>query len=368
MAGRRLRLCFVAVLGDSIHTKRWVEAMHDRGHDVLLVTQRPSLTTQVPVFNPYDRLPWRVPKLHHVAAYALTRRAIAAFRPDLVHLHWLDAGPAMIRLARHWPRTVVSVWGRDVIWDGAAPEPAARVARKRALLATAQEVTAITEFHAARTRPLLGAGQRLSVVPWGVDTARFRPRQDGGGGAPLIGFAKHYLPKYGPEVLLEAMVRVHARRPDARLVMVGHGDPAPYRAQATALGLDGVVELRGPATHEAVPELMRGFDVFCMPSVYDSETFGVAAVEAAASGVPVVATRVGGVPEAVQDGITGVLVAPRDPAALATALLALLADPARARRLGEAGRAFVCDRYEWRSNVDAMEAVYDRAMQDRRAA
>ena len=101
MAGRRLRLCFVAVLGDSIHTKRWVEAMHERGHDVLLVTQRPSLTTQVAVFNPYDRLPWRVPKLHHVAAYALTRRAIAAFRPDLVHLHWLDASPAMIRLARH---------------------------------------------------------------------------------------------------------------------------------------------------------------------------------------------------------------------------------------------------------------------------
>lgn len=363
MAGRRLRVCFVAVLGDSIHTKRWVEAIQERGHEVLLVTQRDALGARVPVFNPYARMGWRVPKLHHLAAYALTRRAIAAFRPDLVHLHWLDATPWMVRLARRWPRTVVSVWGRDVIWDGAGPEPAARVARKRAVLAAADEVIAITRFHAERTRPLLAAAQRLSVVPWGVDTARFRPRAGAAGGAPVIGFAKHYLPKYGPEVLLRAMAVVRGRRPDARLVMVGHGDPAPYRREAAALGLGGAVELRGPVAHEDVPELMRGFDVFCMPSVYDSETFGVAAVEAAASAVPVVATRVGGVPEAVEHGVTGLLVEPRDADGLAAALLALLDDPRRARRMGEAGRAFVRARYEWRHSVDAMEAVYARVME-----
>ncbi|MDX2169656.1 MAG: glycosyltransferase [Deltaproteobacteria bacterium] len=365
---RPLRVCFVAVLGDSIHTTRWVEAMHGRGHEVLLVTQRPSPVRGVRVVNPYAQMRWRVPKLHHLAAYALTRRAIAAFRPDLVHLHWLDASPWMVRQARGWPRTVVSVWGRDVIWDGLEPEPAARVARKRALLAGAQEVTAITRFHAERTRPLLGPAQRLSVVPWGVDTARFRPRELPRGGAPVIGFAKHYLPKYGPDVLLEAMARVHARRPDARLVMVGLGDPTPYRRQASGLGLDGVVELRGAVAHDGIPALMRELDIFCMPSVYDSETFGVAAVEASASGLPVVATRVGGVAEAVVDGATGVLVPPRDPAALAAALLELLADPARARRLGAAGRDFVRDRYEWRVNVDAMQAVYDRVMQTEAAA
>jgi phosphatidylinositol alpha-1,6-mannosyltransferase len=259
------------------------------------------------------------------------------------------------------------VWGRDVIWDGVEPEPPARIARKRAVLAAAHEVTAITRFHAERTRPLLRDTQRLSVVPWGVDTARFRARAPVGDGAPVIGFAKHYLPKYGPGVLLDAMALVRARRPDARLVMVGHGDPGPYRRQAAALGLGGAVELRGPVAHEAVPELMRGFDVFCMPSVYDSETFGVAAVEAAASAVPVVATRVGGVPEAVQDGVTGLLVEPRDAEGLATALLTLLDDPRRACRMGEAGREFVRATYEWRTNVDAMEAVYDRVMQERAA-
>ncbi len=358
------RICFVAVLGDSIHTQRWVEAMHDRGHAVLLVTQRASLSRRVPVFNPYEHMPVRVPALHHALAYALTRRAIAAFRPDLVHLHWLDASPWMIRLSRQWPRTVASVWGRDVIWDGARPEPAARLARKRALLAAADEVTAITRFHAERTRPLLAPGQPLSVVPWGVDTARFQPAVAGPDRAgPVIGFAKHYLPKYGPDVLIDAMARVHARRPQARLVMVGHGDPTPYQRQAEGLGLSGVVELRGAAAHDEVPALMRAFDVFCMPSVYDSETFGVAAVEAAASGVPVVATRVGGVPEAVEDGVTGLLVAPRDAAALAQALLALLDDPARARRMGEAGRRLAQTRFEWGASVDAMEAVYDRVLQ-----
>jgi phosphatidylinositol alpha-1,6-mannosyltransferase len=156
---------------------------------------------------------------------------------------------------------------------------------------------------------------------------------------------------------------VHARHPLARLVMVGHGDATPYRRQAERLGLGGVVELRGAAAHDEVAALMRGFDVFCMPSVYDSETFGVAAVEAAASGVPVVATRVGGVPEAVEDGVSGLLVAPRDAAALAQALLGLLDDPARARRMGAAGRRLAQARFEWGASVDAMEAVYDRVLQ-----
>jgi starch synthase len=82
----------------------------------------------------------------------------------------------------------------------------------------------------------------------------------------------------------------------------------------------------------------------------------------------VVATRVGGVPEAVDDGVSGLLVAPRDATALADALLALLDDPARARRMGAAGRALARARFEWAANVDAMEAVYERVMREARAA
>ena len=85
---------------------------------------------------------------------------------------------------------------------------------------------------------------------------------------------------------------------------------------------------------DQVPALIRSFDIMLMPSIYESETFGVAAVEASASGVPVIASKVGGVPEAVLHNQTGLLVPPRDPAALAHATIELIDDPSRRRQMG----------------------------------
>ena len=142
------------------------------------------------------------------------------------------------------------------------------------------------------------------------------------------------------------------------------------RDQAERLGIADRVQFLGRRPHDSLPTLFSTLDIFAMPSRW--EEFGVSAVEASACGVPVVASRVGGVPEVVLDGVTGVLVPPEDPGALGAALLELADDVDRRRRLGTAGRRYVVERFEWGRCVEAMERVYrdvlepdDRSMRGR---
>lgn len=354
---RTWRICIVAP-GASTHAKRWVEALRDRGHEILLVTEEPPATTAVSICAPYQRMGrWRIPKLHHLIAYAMIRRAIRAFRPDFVHMHSLDARPLMLLQARKWRRFVISAWGSDVLGAFGERESERRIGRKKRMLAMAQQVTATTPFLADRMVPLVTRDRTIRVVPFGVDTSRFVPLRDRPAGKEVvIGFLKHFAPTYGPDVLIESMVHVRRVYPHARLVMLGHRDPKPYRLLAERLNLSEVVTFSGPIDHEAVPGMLGTFDIFCMPS--RMESFGVAALEASACGVPVVATRVGGVVHAVDPGSTGLLVEPGDPRALAEALMDLIAHPARRRAMGEKGRRWVIENFEWSRSVEQMEAVY----------
>jgi glycosyltransferase involved in cell wall biosynthesis len=138
-------------------------------------------------------------------------------------------------------------------------------------------------------------------------------------------------------VLLEAFARLLERVPEARLIVVGDGEQRPaLEAQAARLGVAEAVAFEGGRPHGAMPQYYRAAGVFCLPSLY--EGFPLAILEAMAAGLPVVATAVAGVPEAVADGVTGRVVPPEDAGALADALAELAADRARARAMGEAGR------------------------------
>ncbi len=173
-----------------------------------------------------------------------------------------------------------------------------------------------------------------------------------------LGFFKNLERKYGPEVLVEAFAKVAAACPEARLTLAGKGDMTEsLRKRVAELGLSDKVEFPGRLPHERMMAAMRNTDIFVMPSTCQ-ESFGVAAIEASACEVPVIATRVGGVPEAVVDGQTGILVPPFDSNRLAEACIALVRDPGERARLGRAGRQFVLDHYQWHANAATMAAVY----------
>lgn len=173
--------------------------------------------------------------------------------------------------------------------------------------------------------------------------------------APVIMFVARFAADKGIEDLLIAMVEVLRRRPDTRLVLAGDGPLLPVcRAQARTLGIEDAVHFLG-FRHD-VHRLLAAADVFTLPSLDEGLPLSVA--EAMASGLPVVATPVGGVPEIVLDNITGFLVEPKTPSHLRDALLKLLADPVLARRMGQAGRIHVAAHFTLDQMVTRFEALY----------
>ena len=140
--------------------------------------------------------------------------------------------------------------------------------------------------------------------------------------------------------LIDAFHRISATFPQAHLVLVGEGMPvyALLRKQVAELGLESRVHFMG--RRQDIGDVLNALDVFALPT--HREALGTAFIEAAAMGLPVVGTNVGGVPETMQADVTGLLVPPRDPAALAAALERLLADPELRKRMGAAGREWIC--------------------------
>lgn len=221
-------------------------------------------------------------------------------------------------------------------------EPGWRV-RERAVYQGAAAIFTMSEFVRRSLRDdygvdparvhVVGAGPNVSPGPSDLGLAR----------DPVILFVgKNFAPKGGPE-LLEAFARIRRTHPAARLAIVASSAPAALPAGATFHGLLG---------KEALARLYATASIFALPT--RREAFGLSFVEAMAFELPVVATRIEAIPEIVADGETGLLVPPGDPAALAAALHALLADPPRARRMGAAGRARVAARFSWRTAAAQM--------------
>jgi glycosyltransferase involved in cell wall biosynthesis len=163
------------------------------------------------------------------------------------------------------------------------------------------------------------------------------------------------VPQKGIDVLIESADRVRRRFPKAVFVVAGGGQgEGGLRARIAEEGLEGCVHLLGPRSD--VHELMEISDILVMPSRW--EGLPVAMLEACAHGLPVVASRVGGIPEVIESGITGLLVEPDDPAALAGGILTLLKDPTMRQALGAAARDRVVERFDARRVASRMGELY----------
>jgi glycosyltransferase involved in cell wall biosynthesis len=211
--------------------------------------------------------------------------------------------------------------------------------------------------------------EKIVRIHYGIDPSPFQPdlpppsrRTEGDPSRrPTLGVVARLAPQKGHRVLFDALPAVRAVVPDVRARLVGHEElstTAELRAYADERGVSDLIRFEG--FRADIPRVMADLDVFVLPSLW--EGFGLVLVEAMAAGRPVVASAVGPIPEIVEDGVTGLLVPPGDPAALADAIVRLLRDPDLAAAFGRAGRARVERELREDTMVERTEALYDELL------
>lgn len=314
---------------------------------------------------------WAVAPLAVASGVWKARRVAAKRRATVVHAHWVIPGGVIGALARGSLPLVVSLHGSDVF---VAERHRAVGRAARAIFRRAARITACSDDLRDRALALGAPPDRSETVPYGVDTTRFAPdaaaREDvrralGIGRAPMVFSAGRLVRKKGFEFLIDAAADLAAECPDLRVLIAGDGDlRGDLAARAAAAGPDRV-RLLGNRSQDEIARLSAAADVIAVPSIRDEagnvDGLPNFALEALASGTPVVATSVGGLPQAIQDGVTGRLVPERDRSALARAIAALLRQPSVARALGEAGRRRVETDFGWGRVAARFEAAYDEA-------
>jgi glycosyltransferase involved in cell wall biosynthesis len=270
---------------------------------------------------------------------------------------------------------VVRLHGSDYVFRKYSGQPLHRGARwnhrlEQAVWRRARALTSPSRFQADEVAEEMNwAAGGVDVIPNPITAEvlaeALRQGADGGSSAesPVILYTGRLAVVKGTTPLLEAVPRVRRLCPSARFVLAGPwqmpDSPENWGLRKGGLpGREGVSWL-GHVPWQGLIDWYRRATVFVMPSMY--ETFGISCLEAMAFGLAVVATRAGGLPEVVEDGVTGLLVPPGDAPALAGAVHRLLADPALRRRLGEAGRERVLSTFTAERVVRATVPVYERA-------
>ncbi len=350
-----MRLCFIAD-ARSIHTQRWSAYFGER-HEVHLITYDPSGRALPGVTEHVVPSAFRNLWLGYWPRHLRIRKLIREIDPDLVHAHFITKYGFHLPPGGKWP-TVVSAWGDDVL---ILPRRSRLIrAFTGRVLARADLIYAVSQD--LRNHILSDFGippEKVVYLPIGIDTFLFSPGGKGEGrGGPLVLFSNRgFYPVYDTRTLLSGFALALKEYHGLSLVLKGAGpEREEMQSLGGSLGLGSSVTFRDRSPYSEVPGDLRAADIFISTATSDGTPVSV--LEAMATGLPCIATRVGGVPEWIEDGENGLLVPPRDPPALSRAILALASDPGLRNHLGARARETVRERADWRRLMVRVEDDY----------
>lgn len=358
---KHLRLCFLANAA-SVHSYRWVTYFADRGHAVDWLSHA-ALPFPHHHSVHFHRLPAAGGRAGQVVAGAFTvRRLLRDIRPDVLHVHYAGVNGVIGWLSGFHP-LVLTAWGSDLLMAGRRTLVGTLV---QSSLRDADLVTCDAQHMADRITGIGVHPDRVRIVYFGTDTARFRPADRdealaatlGIEGRPTIISLRSLAPVYDVTTAVRAAPDVLRAHPTATFVVCGGGPDADrVKDLASSLGVSDSFRFLGPIPNEELPRYLNLADVYVSTSLSDA---GLAAstAEAMACEVPVVVTNSGENRLWVQDALNGFIVPCGSSSLLAERIAALLADEAMRRMLGRAGRETIAERNSYEVEMARMEELY----------
>ena len=370
-------ICYASVGGSGIVATELAKCLARRGHEIHVVSREqpfrlgqdePGVVFHRVVTPSYPL--FREPQ--YVLSLSTTIVALArAIDLDIIHAHYAIPHATAAYLARQVlvgtghakvPRVVTTLHGTDITLVGSDPSYAETIGF---CIDQSDAVTAVSESLKADTYKGLPVHADIRVIPNFLDCTLHR-RVDAGELRERLAPAGHavvmHVSNYRPVKRIPAVVEVFAkirREVPATLVLVGDGPDLPH-GLAVARERGVIDDVRTIGEQEDVRALLSAADLFLLPSA--TESFGLAALEAMACDVPVVASRVGGLPEVIESGVSGYLHPPDDLDAMAASGLALLSDPELHRRIAMGGRQVVRQRYCSDRVVPVYEKFYEEVL------
>jgi glycosyltransferase involved in cell wall biosynthesis len=350
-------LCFIAD-GRSIHTQRWVEYFAQRGHEVYLITYDPVGRTIPGVTEYILTSRWKNLYLSFIPRHLTIKRLVKQIKPDLVHAHFIAKYGFHILGLRISP-TVVSAWGDDVL---ILPNKSWLIRHyTKMALSSANLVYAVSrDIQNHIIVDFRIPASKVRYLPFGIDTDLFVPGPEALKNSRVtieIFSNRGFYPVYDNETLIRGFAQAYRLDSRLRLTLKGEGpEEQEIRDLAQSLGLLDCVTFRQKTEYTEVPRDLRWADIFITTSTSDGTPVSV--LEAMASGLPCIATSVGGIPEWIEHNVTGILIEPRSPEQIAGAILSLARDPALRKRLGTAARDAVVKNGQWKTLMAQVEKDY----------
>lgn len=359
----KLKIAFLTC-ADCVHAGRWANAMAERGHDVSVITCANHMPIKI-IYNKAVKivsLKYKTPWGYFLNANQV-KKIIRNEKFDIVNVHYAGGYGTLGRMAR-LKQALLNIWGSDV-YDVPNENFIKRIIVKRNL--NYFKYIASTSFCMAKEAKKL-ADRDYYITPFGVNTKLFYPRSEFKNENEFIfGTVKSLEAKYGIADTIKAFAKLYKRLVNEQEQIA---DKIFYRiygegSQREELqdlikqcGMTQKITLCGFVENSKLPSVINGFDIFCCNSVMDSESFGVAAVEAMACGIPVIASDADGFKEVIEDGITGILVPKGDIDAIAESMYKLMHNDKLRKQMGQAGVQHVKKLYDWDNNVNNMEEIY----------
>lgn len=358
-----MKICYLSG-ANSPHTIKWCKFFSDRGHEIHLISFDKGNIDNV-IMHHIDLKVYssssRVKKIRYIFAFNRVRKLISEIHPDIIHAHRATGYAFLAGMSKFHPY-ILSVWGSDV-YD----LPKNVIYKKFVLynLYRADYIFSTSKAMKTQVEKLLNKNKEIILTPFGVNINVFRPlnivRNNNNNNKIIIGTIKTLSPKYGIDYLIRAfkIVKDSNIDIDLELQIAGKGEQEEkLKKLCSDLNLEQSVKFLGYLNQNEVVHTFNNFDIAVFPSTLDSESFGVAAVEAQACGVPVIVSNVGGLPEATAPNYSSILVEKKDADQLAREINRLVNNYDLRKEMSKNARKFVEKTYNINDNFGAVERVY----------